>query len=63
MEKDYFIEYLLKSGLIEFYGNNKDDWKLSHLGKVFCSIIFFDYMRRCFEVSDFYKNLKKEGKI
>lgn len=63
MVKDYFIEYLLKCGLIEFYGEGKEDWKLSQLGKIFCSFIFFDYMRRDFENSEFYKNLKKEGKI
>ncbi len=63
MEKDYFIEYLLKCGLIKFYGNGKDDWKLSQLGKFFCSYIFFVYMQRDFEDSDFYKTLRKEGKI
>ncbi len=63
MEKDYFVEYLFKNGLIQFYGTGKEDWKLSQIGKIFCSLIFFDYMRRDFENSEFYNNLKKEGKI
>lgn len=63
MEKDYFIDYLLKMGLIEFYGEGKEDWKISKLGNAYCAFIFFAVMNDCFKKSDFYKNLKKEGKI
>ncbi len=63
MKMDYFTEYLLKTGLIEFYGTGKEDWKLSEKGKIICAFIFFNQMYSLFKDSDYYKNLKKDGKI
>ena len=63
LNKDYFLAYLKNLGLIDFYGSNKDDWKLTNLGKAYCFLIFFGYMSISYVKSEFYKNLKKEGKI